>query len=363
VISSHEQRGHQIVLVETTQSGTVIDWVDRDSTEAAGVVPPPPLALPPTPDGVQPNELETFAGPPGAVPYVRPSFDSYVNGESEAKTVDEYYLALPHGNPNASNNRLYAQVSRNVTNYGVFGAINGRWSFLQWPSSPDFVINELASFCTSGSSVTDLVGVAAGRHPAVYGSKYVLLAEYAVSGTFKWITGGGSVGGYTQTSATIAPGAEITGNSLPGQTQFEMPLAWVLFNSPRQWWLYVNGNPIGYIGAGIFSSLLNSACFANHYGEAYDPNHATTNWMAADMGSAALPTGTTFNANNGTRAFIRLPSYYAAMGAGSITRVTSSAFASDGACYGALNTTDGLPAAAWSPTLFFGGPGGGGSCL
>jgi neprosin-like protein len=364
VLAGHERRGHQIVLTETTAGGTVIDWVDRDSTDAAGVEPPPPLDLPPRPDGVEVAEMEPVSGPPGAVPYVRPRFDPYVDGESDATSVDEFYRTLPHGNPNAINNRLYAQLARTVTNYGVFGAINGRWSSVQAPQGSNFVINELASFCRSaGGSVSDLVGVAVGRHPAVYGLKYVLLAEYAVGGVFNWITGGGNDGFYTQSSATYAPGMEITNDSTSGGTQYETPLAWVLYSSPQQWWLYYNGNAVGYINAGNLGSLSTSACFANHYGEAYFPSHTTLPWMNADMASGVLPTGTSFYSNYGSRGYIRLPSYYAALNAGSITRVSGAANATDSACYGALNTTNGSPSGTWNPTLFFGGPGGGGSCL
>src|SRR5690606_33176138 len=115
--------------------------------------------------------------------FVRPAFTTYVSGESPALDIDAYVRALPHGNPNAPNRRLYAQFSQATTNYGAIGAINGHWAG-DWPSSPDFVINELSSWCVDGSgNVRDLVGIVTGRLPIVYGSGYRLGAEYAINGT------------------------------------------------------------------------------------------------------------------------------------------------------------------------------------
>jgi len=251
------------------------------------------------------------------------------------------------------------------TNYGVFGNVNGNWSGTQSPPSSDFSITELTASCFNASGKQELVGVAMGRHPGVYGSRFTLLAEYAINGTYHWITGGGNSGAYVQTSSTFAPGLTITSQSVINGAQFESSVAWVYF--PAQWWLYFQGQPIGRVNDSNFSTLNSgsSSCWNSWYGEEYDPDHSTTTWSAEDLTSGILPPGANYLGDYLKSGWIRLPTYYTSVNAGSVATWSSNALTSgfgyDPNCYDGWNTHDGP--ANYNPTIFLSGPGGGGSCL
>ncbi len=198
--------------------------------------------------------------------------------------------------------------------------------------------------------------------PGLYGSGYRLAVEYfGNSSTGLWVNVN-STPAWVPYAGQIAPGTALSGTSVPGGTQYEAPLALIYFSNPARWIAYYNGVGFGHILASSagFEQMDTSACRANHYSEALDIDQATTDWMDADMGSGVFTTGSTFSANFGTRANIRATRYYTSAGAGGITDSNASAYATDTFCYNALRTTDGSPASAWSPTLFFGGPGGDG---
>jgi hypothetical protein len=251
-----------------------------------------------------------------------------------------------------------------ATNYGGFGAVNGLWSATDNPGGSEFLINELGSYCISGS-VQEQVGVVVGRLPGVYGNSYVLAAEY-----FGGSQPGGWVGvnytpGYTQFSGQITPGTVLTGTSTQGGTQYEAPLHIVFRDdtNPKRWELGYNGIGFGYVEVTTagFSLINASACIISHYSEAYDPNHTNQPWMDSDMGSSLFPTSTLIANNWGSRAWFRAARYYTAPQGGGLTNTSAAAGATDRFCYDARRVTDGSPSSTWNPTLFFGGPGGDGT--
>lgn len=68
VLANHDRQGHGIVLTETLEDGTVVDWVDRATTRGAHVQIPP-LPNFGHPKGVEPSPLQELNGPPNALPF------------------------------------------------------------------------------------------------------------------------------------------------------------------------------------------------------------------------------------------------------------------------------------------------------
>lgn len=310
VAANHRRKGHSIVLTETLSDGTTVDWVDRN-TVPGGDEPPPPTRAPAPRTGLssQPATLQRLSGPPGALPFLRPVYTSFINGTSAATTVDEYVEELRRergGNPSAgAGNRLYASRRVASTNYGGITNVNGDFTGVDSPTSPDFAIFEIASFCASGGLVTDLVGVTVGRNPNIYGAGYRFGAEYFDGGSANWISGGGSQGAYVQTNPNYAPGVSINAASVANGTQYDVVISVEYYtNATPKWWFNVGGNYVGYVTTGsAFTSLDTSACIVDFYGEVFDPSHLSSTWTIADLGSGVLPTGTAFWSNYGTRGY------------------------------------------------------------
>jgi hypothetical protein len=378
IAKKHAEFGHVIVETKRLDDGTVVDWVARETVEGANVTPPPPPKRPPPIPGVVNRPLTKLAGPPGALPFIRPAYPQYVSGEIEAHSVDDFVRIIqdernkrggpPSGNPTAgSNNRLYAGHNQGVTNYGSVSVVNGDFTNIESPTSPEFAIFEHASYCVDGSGqVTDLVGAVVGRNPQVYGSGYRLQAEWFSGGSSQWVTGA-SGNPWHQWGVNYAPGYSINSPSTSGNTSFQSEqLVDIALHpsNPNAWWIYFNDDWVGYFDTSeAFTVLDNSACRAAWYGEVYDPYHTSppADWTNADLGSGTLPTGSTFSANWGYRGYARSPGYFTSIGEGSSV-VPSSVTPSGGidtSCYNHLLTSDG--GAPFNPTMWFGGPGGNGT--
>ena len=179
VARNHLAQGHRIVRTDTLDDDYIVDWVDPRTVPGSNAVPPPPPASRTSASALAvPRAL---SGPPGALPFIRPAFLSYVQGDVVAVDVDDYVQKIsqeasahggpPSGNPNAQNNRLYAPDLRAGTNFGLTGFVNNFWNGITKPTSPDFSFYELAAYClNSGGNVTDLVGIIEGVDPQIYGN-------------------------------------------------------------------------------------------------------------------------------------------------------------------------------------------------
>jgi hypothetical protein len=383
-LANHAKLGRRIAFTETLADGRIVDWVERSSVPGADVEPPPPLPAAARPAGIQSGTVEELHGPDGTVPYIRPAMVEYVQKGHSSGNLEGYLKAMEarqasrtrafaamngaSGNPTAgSGDRLYGGVSRTVTNHGVQAYVNNQWSNTDNPSSPDFSFLELASYCDTGGGVFELVGGIVGRDPQIYGNNIVFGVEYLwrnANGTQgnNWISGGGNDGAWVQTHASTAPGTTLSSVSTIGGANFEY---WVsIQRHGTQWWVWLVDKWLGYVNATTagFASLNSSACIAAYYGEAYDPDHETTPWMDADMGSGLLAAAT-FNSNYLNAGYVRLPNYYTSNAGGGTTALGASPtlWTQDASCYNRqyFNSVAGNP--QWSPVLFFGGPGGDGA--
>jgi len=371
VARNHREQRHRIVRTDTLDDGSIVDWVDATTVAGSNAVAPPPL---PSRGSVSAQAMpRELSGPPGALPFIRPAFLSYVEGHIPAVDVDDYVQKISKersarggpssGNPNSSNNRLYAPELFAGTNYGLTGYVNNFWTGITNPTSPDFSFYELAAYCFSGSNVSDLVGLIEGVDPQVYGNSTVFGAEFFRSGSQSWVTGGGNVGIWHQYSTSVAPGIAISGPSTIGGASTELQMAVILFNAASGatpgWWVWVGNQWIGYFDSTSLTALNSSACDVQWYGEVYDPDQATTSWTTATMGSGRLPNGSAFWNNFGSVGYLRLPIYYSAVNnsGGTYPSGLNLAGGVDPNCYNVTFSTDGN--SSYNPTLFFGGPGGG----
>lgn len=97
-------KGYAIAYTTQNYSGDIIDWVDPASVEGSQVEAPPPISdveleLPP---GVELQKAEMDAHPElrelpatvpaGAIPMVRPSFEDYILGQTDAGSFEEFLV-------------------------------------------------------------------------------------------------------------------------------------------------------------------------------------------------------------------------------------------------------------------------------
>jgi Neprosin len=370
VAQNHRAQGHRIVRTDTLDDGSIVDWVDAKTVPGSNAVPPPPL-----PSGksvfaqAMPREL---SGPPGALPFIRPAFSSFVDGQISAVDVNDYVRKISEersahggpssGNPRASNNRLFAPDLRAATNFGLSGSVNNFWTGITSPQSPDFSFYELAAYCLSGNAAFDLVGIIEGVNPQIYGTSTVWGAEFFQSGFQSWVFGGSNFAIWHQFSTSLAPGTALTRPSTIGGAQTQLQEAVILFNAASGatpgWWVSIANQWVGYFDSTVLTTLNTSACNSEWYGEAFDPDQATTNWMTATMGSGLLPNGSVFNNNIFLVGFVRQPTYYTAVNSsgGTFWSTLSVPGGVDTNCYNVTLSTDGN--SQYNPTIFFGGPGG-----
>jgi hypothetical protein len=371
----HAQAGRLVVATEVLENGTIVDWVDRSTVEGASGDLPPPIEQPELPPGVARAEVQKLAGPPGAIPYIRPAFEPYVKGQAVGRDLDDYIRRLPTGHPagrlesdpaghpsegpGGNANRLYVSNGNNVGNFGGHAFFNVIWNNTNNPTGVDFSIAELAVFC---GFVTDLVGPIVGRMPGVYTGGPVFGLERFVNGAAQWVTPA-SQNGFVQVSSTIAPGTNIVGGSTINGTQGENEMGVAFFNAfstnPSAWWVSFNGQWIGYFPATMFTSV---GCNVNFYGEAFDASSSTTTWMNADMTSGRRPMTSSAVSNFGQVGYIRQPMVVTAVNNATGVFVTPNSPAlgiNHRYCYDGRWTTDG--GGPWNPTLWYGGPGGNGA--
>jgi len=327
------------------------------------------------------NSPDDLHGPPGAVPFMRTPFPPYVSGQVPAANLDDYLSKLQPGNPHAVNNHLYANLFHSQSlghTFGEAGWVNDNWGrpASELPSEgSDFSFVEIGSGCTS-----EIMGAIVGYY-AFIGDGFRFFVEYPILPGARYVNTSSTA--WHQVSATKMPNMALTGVSQPNGTQVEHFMAVQLWNdgpfyglTGNDWWVFLDNEYVGFINAdqAHFTQINNDACQASWYGETFDIDGNSTHWMNADMGSGLLPLGGLFTVfpfslNYKTRAYIRQPTFYTTLFgddlpppanvlATTTNTVVYTQTGYDPNCYAGKFTTDGI--GSFSPTFFFGGPGGNG---
>lgn len=372
---AQQYRDHRIVDTVETYSGDVIDYVDPATVPGSQIEPPPrpsdaELAVPP---GVQLQRSEVdehpeLRGPAGTIAMVRPRFDTYLTGESGAKSLTEHIERLSQhqraiertsepapsrmeaGQP-AGLNRLYGGYIAYRTHINVIGWVNEFGGAIE---SGTFSLMETATMCPGANMATDLemVGATVSRDRVSFGdSTPRLRVEFFTRGTG---ASGNNVGGWDgavsgfvpAAGRPYGPNATLKVSTIDGvqyESRFEIRL------SGGNWWVSHNGNWLGYYPGNLFNLINKSSCQAHWYGEVYDPTPAS--WTSTNMGSGRFA-----SEGYGKAAYYRDPFYVDTAGVAHWPENVGATGPIDSHCYStsAIFTA----AAPWERSFYLGGPGG-----
>jgi hypothetical protein len=367
--------GYRILDTVETYGGDIIDYIDAGTVPGSDAEPPPSptaeeMALPP---GVQLQRTEVdehpeLRGPAGSIAMVRPRFDTYLSGESGAKSLPEHLRMLSNqsravkeanaqsrkqvaGQP-AGQFRLYGGYNKFVNHTRLVSYINEFSGSIQ---ASTFSLMEMATVCPGANMATtlELVGATISRDRLNFG--YVdsvprIQVEFATAGTSMGDFVGGwdpNVRGFVpKAGRPYGPGATLTGSTVGGnqfESRFEITL------SGGNWWIGHNGNWLGYYPGNLFNLINTKGCQAHWYGEVFDGTPAS--WTSTNMGSGLFA-----NEGYGRAAYFRQPFYTNTAGVALWLDAPVISAPIDNKCY----TTSALKvgAAPWERSFFLGGPGG-----
>lgn len=356
------QRYHDLGwrVVETTQTyiDNIIDWLDPTSVPGSEVEPPPrpsPEKLrPPAGQEIQVTELDMYPelrGPDGTIPVIRPGFATYVRGETNATSVEDFIQHYQVVGQPAGQTRLYGGYVAPSANKGVVSWVNDFGDIIE-PGT--FSLIETATVCQGANpDVTmELVGAVTSRDWANFGDWVLRLqVEFLTAG----VSTGSNIGGWDgkvtgfvpAAGRPYGPGIALAPVSTVGGTQYTSRFEILL--SGGNWWISHNGNWLGYYPGSLFNLINSGGCQAHWYGEVYDPT--PTDWTWTNMGSGLLASG-----GFGQAAYIMTPYYTAPSGVSFWPDGALSAPPSDVACYTKSNLLVGGP--GQERYFFLGGPGG-----
>lgn len=346
-------------IVETTQTyvGDVVDWLDPTSVPGSQVEPPlSPSTKEVLPAGasVAPTEFDMhpeLRGPPGTVPFLRPTFTRYVYGETEAGSVEEFILRHHVPGMPAGQNRLYAGLGKITANKGASSVVNAFGGTIE---TGTLSLLEMAVVCrgSSPSTTHEQVGIAAGRNKNIYFDSLVRLqVEFMTAGDM--VVGPGIGGwhpffsGFVASAGSPYPVGTVLAVSTIGGSQYEHSFSIQL--SGGNWWVGYNGSWLGYYPGALFNLINTSACESLWYGEVYDPT--PTSWTWTDMGSGMFASTAYGNAS-----YFRNPSYIATSGIAYWADGAANLSPMASACYTRTSLLSG--AAPFTRYFYLGGPGG-----
>jgi hypothetical protein len=346
-------------IVETTQTyiGDIIDWLDPATVPGSQVEPPPrppPEELRPPPGAeLQRTELDLYPelrGPEGTIPVTRPSFASYVRGETDATSVEDFLRHQQPGQPSGQN-RLYAGLIKPQANKGVVSWVNDFGDIID-PGT--FSIIETATVCQGSNPDTtmELVGAATSRDWKNFGDWVLRLQiEFLTMGTQTGPNKGGWDGKFVGFQAAAdrpyGPGIALFPVSIVGGTQYTSRFEILLFNG--NWWVSHNSNWLGYYPGNLFNLIPSGGCQAHWYGEVFDPT--PTDWTSTNLGSGLFASG-----GFGQAAYMMTPSYKDLSGVVHWPDGAMNAPPADAACYTKSSLLMG--GVGQERYFFLGGPGG-----
>lgn len=264
----------------------------------------------------------------------------------------------PPVRPGSADHHQYATAERSVTNYGASARLN-LWRPHVESGAAEFSLTQI---WISRGAGADLETIEAGLqvYPDHYGDTKTHFFIYSTSDNYsgKSFASGCynlDCGRFIQTDPSFIIGGALTATSLPGGTQREITVDIVRTGSSPNWWIYVEGKPIGFYLLTLFDTagVRDKASEVIFGGEIIDDRASHAGHTGTDMGTGALP-------SSGYRraAYQRNILYYSS----STTRVnvrTLTSFVTDNDCYdisSIKNTT------SWGTYFYFGGPGYNGNC-
>jgi hypothetical protein len=309
-------QGFTIVRTVQAPSGDIIDWIDSGTLPALHSAPPDvqwSKDLNTLPEGVAlaVDELEQFPdllGPLGSTPYHRPMFWGYVLGETDATSIEDYLDRYQLSGAPASEHRFYAGLALTKQNRGLSGYMNQHQPVVDEKS---FSILEFAVACPAPKDgpPKELIGVviSVDRANGFNSPGYMrprLHVEYIREKDGKRDSAWDIRNFVRNPGGLYRPGAVVQ-VSTPGGLQVEHRVDIVQWAS-GDWWLFYNGQWLGYYPASLFTMLNQGACYGGWYTEVLDmtsPSGGT--WVKTEIG-----TGQFHNVAGDLRsAWVRQPKY------------------------------------------------------
>lgn len=251
----------------------------------------------------------------------------------------------------------YAHAAKyNLLNYGAHSVLN-IWNPAVKAGTNEFSLSQL--WVTRGAG-TGLQTVEAGVqvYPRLYGNNYARLFIYSTSDGYRGNSYSSgcynlTCGRFIQTNRSIIIGGPFSSYSVTGGTQREVEIAYLLGGTPTpNWWLYINGVPIGYYPAKLFNTngLRNYAGTIDFGGEIVDDRSVHSYHTTTDMGSK---TGAFPSAGYGKAAYQRriwyFPTRTSSKDATSLQRGVTNRYCYDISGIGYYST--------WRVYFYFGGSG------
>jgi len=287
----------------------------------------------------------TKAPPPGLLGY---------------KTREEFETATTGSGTATYNGHYYATSGQKVTNYGVLGTFS-----LYAPVATASSWSGIQIAC-GNSQTGQLQAVEAGFHVnrALYGDDKLHLYTYFTTTGYTREGQVGYLGGYNRAAGfTVSDGSGTSGHQpayVPGMAiaqlselggeEVELELKWRLHG--RNWWLEVNGSPVGYYHQAFFeqagaNSLADFADAVAVWGEVYDPDNTPP---ITQMGSGR-PAG------YGKGYAVSVTDAYINTGDGVAQKYVGSVWATEPRLYSIDAHFDDPGIPGEGSTLFIGGPG------
>lgn len=359
------KRANLDIVKTTFTKANTIDWIPIQSQGQIASPPPQRVVQSSINNASIPiMELEqpgVELGPSGTVPVARMSLDYLTSSTNVKKQLPPKQLG-PNSKRQYSGDHWYVTSDQAVSNiggtatYSVFDAYvenSGDFSLLQTAVTKSNVPLPGNPSQTGGQTLE------AGwiNYPAQVSSPH-LFTYYTTNG---YTSQGNNVGGWNQdvqgwvqVDSTIFPGTVFAPDSTIGGTQYELQIAYQLYEG--NWWLWVLNRWIGYYPASLYSAneanaaatLADGSDTIFYYGEIYQSESALT---TTDMGSG-MQGATGF----GNAAYIHNMVY---MDPSGNNQAYTAGFAdSDSSRYS--HSTTASPAGSWGSYVYLGGPGAGG---
>lgn len=310
---AQQYKDYKILMTTQSYVGDLIDWVDPPSIPGSEIEPPPPFSPMDmiVPEGTEMGMSEVerhpeLQGPVGSIPIVRPRFERYILGKSEALSVEDFVQRFQVPGMPAGQNRLYAGIPSPQPTRTVGAWVNPFGGDVEEGS---FSLFEVTASCKGPDPANTLeqVGAVFSRDRANFNDAVLRLqVEYYTAGyEFRGPSKGGwegfSPGFVPVAGARYAPGMALDPVSTIDGPQYSFHLMFYLLDG--KWWLAFNWNFIGYYKAELFDLMNSEACESAVYGEVFDPT--PEDWTWTDMGSGRFA-----SEGLGKAASIITPFYY-----------------------------------------------------
>lgn len=301
-------RGVEVIHSFVDANGQIFDCIPIEQQPALKAAPGQPPRLPPDippvaerADSVipragvasheQPKERDRYGNvtqcPAGSIPMRRITLEEV----ARSQTVRHYHQKGPvkgrhpylSGPDATSAMHKYAHARQDVANIGGHSYLN-----IWRPTVTGNQIFSLSQHWYAGGSSASLQTVEAGWivWPARFGTNPVSFIYWTADNYVHTGCWNLDCPAFIQTNGTWTLGGALTTISTPGGTQYDLEIAWYLYQD--NWWLYVNGtgadNAIGYYPAAQYGSgaLARNAASIDYGGETL----ASGNWPP--MGSGAF---------------------------------------------------------------------------